>query len=242
MAKISAKNTVVLINGYNFSTFATAFETEQNVNPIEVTGFGDGCKNFVSGMNSASMKLDMFWDSAANSVHPVMSAFPTGVVTLIPEGYTLGKETFSLPFMQGNYSPKGSADGPLQVGSIDFMSYGSNVGIEYGWALAHGTITNTTSTTGFVDPTDAAVTAACSGTLHIWTPCAADTYVVKIEHSTQLATGYADLVTFTLDGSARAVERVTVASGTINKYRRVTATRTGAAGNTFGFSVHFWHA
>jgi hypothetical protein len=189
------------------------------------------------------MSLDMLWDSDASKVHAALGSPTTGLCTLIPEGYTLGTPTINLPFMQSNYSPQGKPDGILSVGSLALESYGVNVGIENGVALAHGTITNTTTGTGVLDPTNAAVTAACWGTLHCYgTPLAADTYTVVIEHSTAVSSGYATLMTFTLTGSTRGAERIVVASGTINKYRRVVATRTGSAGNSFGFSVHFAHA
>jgi hypothetical protein len=240
--KTTAKNTIVLINGYHFSTDTTAFQTSANVNPIDVTGFEDGCKNFIPGILSASMICTMLWDADTNSVHQALKAMPNGVATLIPEGWVLGNTTISLPFTQSNYNPQGTPVTALRVGNLSFVNYGTtSLGIEFGWALQHGTITNTLTGTGLDDPTDGAVTKACVGTLHVWTPPAADTYVVKIQHSDTLGSGYADLITFVANGSTRTVERQVIASGLINKYRRVVATRTGSAGNSFGFSVHFWH-
>jgi hypothetical protein len=122
------------------------------------------------------------------------------------------------------------------------MSYGNNAGLEYGVALTKAIIQNTASSTGVLDATAGAVTAACSGTLHVTTAVAGATYAVVIEHSDTLGSGYAPLVTFTLDGSAVGAQRITVASALINKYRRVTATKTGAGTNDFGFAVHFRHA
>lgn len=242
MSKVSAKDAIILINGYNFSTYATAFEATQDVNKIDVTGFTEGSKNFIPGQLSADINAAVLWDSAALKTHPVFSPLTaTGYVTIIPEGYALGNNTISLPFMQGNYQPKGTPDSAIEVGTLNFRSYGNNVGVEYGWALQHATITATTLSTAVLDPSDAAVTAACSGTLHIWTACATDTYVVKIQHCATIGGVYADLVTFTLNGSAIGAERVAVASGTINKYKKVLATRTGAAGDDFGFTVHFQH-
>lgn len=239
MAKFSAKNAVVLIGGYNFSSYATAYQTNESVNPVEVTGFGDGCQNFITGIKSVSITADMLWDSSANSVHAALKTLPNNShVTIIPEGYTLGIRDISLAFTQGNYGAKGDPTSAVQVGTLNFNSYGANSSIGSGWALQHATITSTTSNTGF-DVNGGAVTAACAGTLHIWTPCATDTYSVIIEHSTALGSGYATLITFTSNGSARTSERITVASGTINQYLRVTATRTGAASNPFGFTVHF---
>jgi hypothetical protein len=243
MTKYSGKNAIVLINGYNFSTFASSFETMQDAGKIDVTGFTDGSQNFIPGLPSATINANLFWDSTANSVHAALASPTTGNVTIMPLGYTLGNPTLSMPFMQGNYSPNGTPTGAVTVGTLAFESYGgTSRGVENGQALAHATITNTTTGTGFIDESGAAVTAVCSGTLHIWTPCAADTYAVTIEHSDSLATGYSTLITFTLNGSARASERIVVASGSVKPYRRVVATRTGAAGNQFGYSVHFAHA
>lgn len=241
MAKISAKNAVILINGYNFSTYFSAFNVEANANKLDVTGFGDGSQNFIPGLPSALITGDVFWDSAAAKTHLALSPRPTGYVTILPEGYALGNPSISLPFMQGNYNPKGAVNDSLRIGTLNFESYGSNVGIENGVALAHATITATTTGTGFDDPTGAAVTATCSATLHIWDATATDTYVVKVQHSTLLGSGYADLITFTANGTSLTAERQAVASGTINRYRRVLATRTGSAGDSFGFSVHFQH-
>ena len=243
MTKYSGKDAIVLINGYNFSTFASSFETLQDVGKLDVTGFTDGCQNFIPGLNMATIKADLFWDSDANSVHAALASPTTGNVTIFPHGYALGNPTLSMPFMQSNYSPKGTPSSPVTVGTINFESYGATCrGVENGQALAHATITNTATGTGFIDESGASVTAVCSGTLHIWTPCAADTYVVTIEHSDSVGTGYSTLITFTLDGSVRASERVVVASGAIKPYRRVVATRTGSANNPFGYSVHFAHA
>jgi hypothetical protein len=70
--------------------------------------------------------------------------------------------------------------------------------------------------------------------------CAADTYVVKVQDCATVGGSYEDLITFTANGSALTSERQTAASGTINKFIRVLATRTGSAGNSFGYSVHYW--
>ena len=241
MTKFSGKNAIILINGYNLSTYASAFEVKEDAGKIPVQGFTDECENYIPGMKSASINATLFWDSTANTVHTALASRPNGHVTILPEGYALGNRTLSMPTMQGNYSPNGTPKGAIGVGNLVFESYGDNKAIEHGYALAHGTITDTTAGTAY-QVNSGAVTAECSGTIHIWTPCAADTYVVKIQHCATVGGIYDDLVTFTVDGSARTSERVTVASGTINKYLKVLATRTGSAGNAFGFSIHFWQS
>ena len=237
--KRSAKNCEVLINGYKLSTFATAYEATAGVDSVDVTGFTDGCKNFIPGQKVASLTADMLWSITAGESNTALSGLTTGQVTLIPEGYTLGTQSLSMPFMQENFSPNGKPDGAIQLGTIKFSSYGNDAGIYFGVALQHGTITNTLTGTGVLDPSDAAMTAACGAVLHVWTATAADTYVIKVQHSSDNV-NFADLITFSADGKTLLAERQTVGSGTINKYRRVLATRTGAAANPLGFSVHFF--
>lgn len=241
MAKLPAKNGIMLIGGYNLSTYAMSYEINDSVDPIDVTGLSDAVHNFIPGQRVAAITANMLWDADPDKVHDALGGLPQNNVTILPEGYALGSPSLSMPFMQSNYNPSGSPSTAISVGAIAFASRGDNHGVEHGYMLAHDTITTTTTGTGFIDISGAAVTAACSGTLHIWTPTSTDTYVVKIQHSTSLGSGYADLITFTLDGTARNSERVAVASGTVNPYRRIIATRTGSAADPFGFSVHFSH-
>lgn len=236
--KQSAKDATLLINGYALSTYATAYEVTQAVDPVEVTGFLDGAHNSIPGIAVAKMSTDMLWDSDAGKVHDALGALTTGQVTIIPEIYALGCPSLSMPFMQSNYNPAGQPAGAIKVGSIKFEAYGASAAIYPGVILQHGTITNSLIGTGVLDPTNTAQTAACSAVLHIWTKTITDTYVIKVQHSTNNST-WTDLVTFTADGTALTAERQLVASGTINKYRRVIAARTGAAGDTLGFTVSF---
>jgi hypothetical protein len=241
MSKLSAKNAVVLANGYNISTFATAYEATQDVTPLDVTAFSEGFKNNVPGIVMSKINCTLFWDSAAGGTHDALGALSNGCMTILPEGYYLGAPSISMPYMQADYSPKGQVDGVIEVGAVNFENYGTSNGVEYGVVLAHATITNTATGSSVLDPTNAAVTAACSATLHIWDATATDTYEIIVQHSADNST-WATLATFSMDGTALGAERITVASGTINKYRRAKATRTGSAGDSFGYTVHFFHS
>jgi hypothetical protein len=238
MSKVSAKNAIILIGGYSLSTYATAFETQTNTNPIDVTGFTDATKNFIPGLNSAVILTDLMWSSTTGAVHTALHDFGEGHVTILPEGYTQGNPSISLPYTQANYTPKGTPDSAISVGTINFVSYGDNMAVEYGKVLYHGTITETTTSAAY-QYNAAQATARCSATLHIWTACAADRYVVKIQDCATQGGAYSDLITFTADGSAVTSERQAVASGTIDKYLKVVATCTGANENPFGFTVHY---
>lgn len=242
MAKISAKDGVVLVGGYNLSTYFAQYDIGMDSNPIEVTGFGDGWKNYIPGEPSGEMTLAGWWDSAAGKSVEALKSLGSKVVSVIPDGYVLGNPSISIHAEQEAFKPTGKHAGALELAGMRFLGSGIDAGPVPGVALCHQTCTNTLTTTGFVDPSGGAVTARCAGFLHVWSLCASDTYVIKIQHCATIAGVYADLVTFTLNGSALGSEHILVASGAIQQYRRVLATRTGAAGDTLGLSVLFWHA
>lgn len=242
MAKISAKNGILVVGGYSLSVFAGQYTIEAGQDVIDITGFTDGWHNFIPGNYTGSMSVNFYWDKDTNSVNAAMIGMAKKCVTIMPEGYALGNPAFSIYSEQDRFSPSGDPSAALMLNSVQFLTSGVDGGPLPSVALAHATITNTTTGTGWDDPTAGAVTARCAGVLHVWTPTSTDTYVVKIQHSTTLGSGYADLITFTLNGTARNSEKVTAASGTINRYRRVLATRTGSAGDSFGYTVTFWHS
>lgn len=241
MAKVTGKNATILIGGYSLSPYASGYEINPGLEPVDITGFQDPNQNFIPGIWNGEMNINMFWNSTAGSANAALSALGTKAVTVIPETYVLGGDALSMYATQTSWNPSGDAAGsPLKCDSVNFKGLGaSGYGVMGGVMLAHQTITNTLTGTGVRDATEAAITAPCVGILHIWTACAADTYVVKIQDSTDNNT-WADLITFTANGSAITSEIVAVASDTVNQYRRVVATRTGAAANPFGLSVFFW--
>lgn len=241
MAKTSSKDSIIVVGGYLLSADMEGYSVEAKQAMLDCTGFTDGWQNYVGGLYQGKMTLNALWDHSANTVTAALLALGAKAVTVIPNGYTLGNLAFSMSSQQENFQPGGAMSGLLKAGALNFFTSGAQGGPHAGWALQHGAITNTLTGTGFVDPTGTTVTASCGGFLHVYTPCAADTYVVKIQHCATIDGAYADLVTFTLNGSARASEQVQVASGTIQPYRRVLATRTGSAGNSFGFTCVFYH-
>lgn len=239
MAKISAKDGVILIGGYNLSTYASAYDIDMGQDKLDCTGFGDGWQNYVSGIYLGSMTLAMMWDSAAGKSVAALKPLANKCVTIMPDGYALGNPVFSMHSEQDRFGPGGKINDLLTLGSIQFVTSGIDGGPCPAYALQHGTTTTTLTGTAFQGLASAG-TYRGGGFLHIWQACAADTYAVKIRHCATAGGTYADLVTFTLNGSAIGSEHVLVASGTIQPYWRVEATRTGSAGNTFGFSCTFW--
>jgi hypothetical protein len=243
MAKISAKDGIILVGGYNVGFDAASYEIAHNVEMLDATGFGEGWQNYVAGKYTGQMSVNFFWNAVTGRANAGLIPLSAGQnVTIIPEGYALGNQCWSMYAANGNFTPGGGANTMLTAGNIVFNSTGVDAGPLPSVVLAHAEISNTATGTGFLDPANDAVTARCTGTLHVWTACATDTYSFKIQHSDTLGSGYADLVTFTLNGTSATSQNVDVASGTINKYRRTLVTRLTGAGQTLGYSITFWRA
>jgi len=241
MPKISAKNGLIIIGGYHLSTQSASYELDAGVEPLEVTGFTEGWKNYIAGLYTGQMSINAYWDTTANTTVAALKSLGKKCVTVIPDGWVLGNPSITMYAEQENFTPGAAANAVLMSGNIRFSTSDPDGGPLLGVALQHGEITNTLTGTGFVDPSAGQVTKKCAGVLHIWTPTATDTYVIKIQHCDTINGVYADLIAFTLNGTARGSEMVKVASGDIEQYRRVLATRTGG-GQTLGFTVSFWHA
>jgi len=243
MAKLTSKNAIILAGGYALTPDTFSYSSDgPKVNPIDVTGFAEGSQNFTPGELTGKVTLNCYWNNDASRLNIAMKTPGARVLTIMPEGYALGTNALSMNALSNSFNVSGAAQGEaIKVESVEFNPYGDYYGVMPGVMLQHGSITDTLTGTGVLDPADAAHTAVCAGSLHIYAACAADTYVIKIQDSTDNIT-FADLVTFTLNGSVIGAETVKVASGTVDKYRRVLATRTGSAGNTLSFSVLFWHA
>lgn len=240
--KVSSRNATVLVGGYVLSPMAFSYEASgPSVDPIDVTGFGDGSQNYIPGQLTSGMTCNFYWDQTATTgANVALRPLGNKAVTIIPETYTLGGDAVSMWAMQENWSPKGDPNSAITVESVKFTATGAWYAAMEGQMLHNSAITTTTTGTGVRDWTAADMTAISAGVLHVWTPTATDTYVVKIQHSSDNSTSWTDLVTFTLNGTARNSEIVAGATTTLKQYRRILATRTGAAGDSFGFSVFFW--
>jgi len=246
MAKVSAKNCIVVVGGYVLSTWTTTYNVNQVLDPVDVTGFTDGLKHYVVGLQGGEITLDMLYDEATNATYDRMRLLTVdGNLTLLPEGYTApGAKSISMPYMQANFNPSATPADTIKISGVKFAYYGTaKSGVEIGQALYHGsTITTTTSGTAVADGFVASDLTSCAAaaTLHVWTATASDTYVVTVEHSSNGTTGWSTIMTFAADGKTLTSERQEFAAAALKRYRRFVATRTGAAADTFGFTVHFW--
>lgn len=132
MAKISAKNAVIAVDdsggtARTISSDVSSFEIEYKVDPLEVSGFGDGSHNYTPGLLATGITLEIFWNSAATTgaltvLKGIVGSTSSKTVTITPE---VGGPVFSGEFMCDGITPGGSVDGVLSLGSVHFSVMGA---------------------------------------------------------------------------------------------------------------------
>jgi hypothetical protein len=130
--KISAKNAVIVVDdsggtARTISVDVNSFELEQDAGKVEVTGFGDGSKNYIPGMPVYGVTLNVLWDATATTgawtvLKSIFNSSTSKTVSITPE---VGGQTMSGEFMLDALPVKGTPDGVLEIGSVHFSVMGA---------------------------------------------------------------------------------------------------------------------
>jgi hypothetical protein len=239
--KISSRNGSIFYNGYQLSANAYSYNVSAKVAPIDATGFTEGAQNFVPGQNMSEMSAEFYWNLAAGATHDALGALttPPGIVTIVPEyitPYSGRPVSLSLRCMQANYNPVGDLNDVIKIGAVQFASYGDNPGVEYGIVLGYDTFVGAPYALPSYDY-GAGMTGDYSATLHITGAVAGGrTYLVQDSPDDLVWT---TRITFTLDGSAIAAERI-AQTGALARYVRLYQSVGGVAAQTV--LCHLWRS
>lgn len=131
MAKVSAKNAVILVDDdagapQDISTDVESYDIEYAVDPVEVTGFGDGSKNFIPGQMVVGITLNIYWNNDANApmdfLPDIIGQVASVTVSITPE---IGGPALSGEFMCDGIHPAGAASGgDIKLGAVHFSVMG----------------------------------------------------------------------------------------------------------------------
>lgn len=232
----------VLVDGYELTGDSNRILINDTYDMHDITAFSDGVHNFIPGQSRSLMEHSGYLNPQAGASHPVLKdqVINNSVVSLylgqnaVP---VIGDPVYALRALQGKYQSQ-LETGKVVPFSAAFVSNGNHGG---SWGVALAVAVNFTNTTnGTVVDNGAATANGGIGVLHILQAAASDTYSITVEGSTTGAFGgeQTTLGTFVKNGSALGAERVPV-SGTIPRYLRWRAVRTGSAGNTVKIAVSF---
>lgn len=238
MAFLSGKSAKVLSDKYDLSAFLSGADTSQEAALLETTTFGATARTYLLGFKGGTASLRGYWDGAVAAVDAVLSAALGAtdgqVVTIAPDGLTVGKRLHLLLSRLTRYTMSSPVDGVVAI-TADLQGDG---GIDYGVSL-HALAAETA--TGNGASVDNAASSANGGVAHLHatavTGVGGDTLVVKVQHSPDNAI-WADLITFATLTTLTTQERKTVA-GTVDRYTRALWTKGGAGTPSYTFTVGF---
>lgn len=118
MAKVSAKNAVIIIAGNDLSKDAVSYNITDQYDTVEVTGFTEATHNFVPGLLSGDVTIDFLWNSAAGGAYTILTPLVGTVgstISIYPEA-SGGKRWTGTFFLKG-VTVNGSPSDSVKIGS-----------------------------------------------------------------------------------------------------------------------------
>ena len=224
----------VFIGGYNLSGDARTLGTlENNFEAADMTGWSEGVYNFIAGSprHVAVRGFQALLNDAAAAAFAILKdAENSARLSILFGGGTepaIGDPAFLIGSVQ--MGDLAGWDGLAATISADFLpessQYAAGVDDPLGKVLHPETSLSATTNGTSVD-NGASSANGGHANLHA-TVSSGGTWAFKIQHSPDNA-AWADLMTFTINGSAIASEQKVV-TGTIDRYTRFVATRTSGS-------------
>jgi hypothetical protein len=229
MSKIAGRWSNIYFAGYDLTGKSNQYEASVEFAEDDMTAFMEECENSIPDIPKAIASLTAFLDAAAGASHAALGT-PGGYTAKILNiliganaAPTVGDMGIGISVDEFKYNTKHQLKNSV-LADAAFSGMGGYAPDFNGFVLANSTITNTL--TGASVNNGAASANGGVGYLQVLSVLASDTYVIKIQHSTNNST-WVDLISFVLNGSAIGAERIAV-SGNVYQYLRVLATRTGS--------------
>lgn len=130
--KISAKGAVIAVDDsagtpQTISGDVQSYEIEYGVDPLDVTGFGNGSKNYTPGLIVTGVTLTVFWNTTATTgamtvLKGIVGSATSKTLSITPEA---AASVFSGEFMCDGITPQASVDGVIELGSVHFSVMGA---------------------------------------------------------------------------------------------------------------------
>ncbi len=229
----------VLVDGYELTGDSHQMAFNDSRDMLEKTAFSHAAHNFLPGQVIHRLVHNGFLNAEAARSHPVLKGVAVdGVVSVLLGQNTapaVGDPAYSLLVRQEHYQTM-----PQSGRIVPFTANFPNKGDQSGWGVALAVpVTFTDSSNGSAIDNGAASSNGGAALLHVLQAAASDTYTLIVEGADDsgFTTNVTTLATFSLDASALGSERVAIA-GTISRYTRWRATRSGTAGETVKIAVN----
>lgn len=237
------KNTVVLFDKYDLTTYFNSVTTSAMAEAVETTTFGSANKTYAIGLKDGTISLEGLWAGDADGVDEVLQAAIANdskkIITVATEGATVGRRAKLLNTDDTSYEIASAVADMVSI-TAEAQASGTVGGFDGGVLLAASqTVSSATANTS-VDNTTSSANGGVAH-LHVTGNTRNGAATIKIQHSANNST-WADLVIFTNTvASTTTSERIEVAAGTtVNRYVRANITAiagsTGSVTITVGFA------
>jgi hypothetical protein len=228
----------VLVAGYDLTGDMNAITITDARNMLKAAAFGDAVEKSIVGQRQSKLEHTGYLNAEDAKAHPVLNGVAVENVVSVLVGQNaapvVGDILYSLAILQQQYKTL-----PEINKVIPFTATFAPRGLAGGWGVALAAPTNITNTTsGTTVDNGAATSQGGAAVLHILEAAADDTYAITVQGSTTgaFAGEETTLATFTLDAAAIGGERIAIA-GSLPRYVRYRAVRTGSAGDTVRLAV-----
>jgi len=228
------KNTIVLLDGYDASSYFNESTTSRSIETSETTSFGSSAKTYIAGLKDGTLSLSGMFDGSTNAIDSIFNSIAgsatDSIVTVGLEGSTIGTIAHMVGVQETSYEVTSPVADVVTV-SAEFQADG---GLDSGRVLAPATVVTTATTTNNTSVDNAAATTNGGvGHVHVTANANNGTTTIKVQHSTDNST-WVDLITFsTIATTVTAARRVEVAAGTtVNRYLRAQITTAGTGSIT----------
>lgn len=231
MTNIHGKNMVVIVDGYDLTTFCNKVGVDRSIDVAETTAFaltGNVYKTRLAGALDGKVSLGGFWDGTATSgIDARADAQLNGadlVTSIVWGGNTKGNKAALLVIKQGSYKNEASISDAVTF-TLDGEANGSsNAGF-----LLHALGAETSASNGTGQDMNTVAAGAFTGytaNLHI-TAFSGTSITVKLQDCATLGGVYADLsgATFTA-ATAIGAQQITSSTQSVQQFVRIAWTGT----------------
>jgi hypothetical protein len=223
------KNTVVMADSNDLSTYLNSVSVTNEVETPETTTFGSAARSFIVGHRDGSISFEgLFEGGTTTGIDYILNtAIGSGpIMSVSGDGAGVGRRAILLSADSTSYE----VSSPLtEVVAISGEAIADG-GLDYGvWLACQSAIT--TTLTGTSVDNAAASTNGGVAHLHITANSNSGTTVAKVQGSANNST-WADLVTFTTVAIGTTASQRSVISGSVPRYLRALVTPAGAGSLT----------
>lgn len=224
------KNTTVLIEQYDISSYLNEVSASQSIETADTSTFGTNAKTYIAGQNDATISFSGLYDGATDAIAEIFEAIidndSTPPITIAADGgLTVGNKAILAQAKQTSYEVSAPVSDVVSLSGEFQVTDGMRGGVLLAAATTHTATTNGSSVDG-----GASSALGAKANLHVTANTRDASTTIKVQHSADNST-WADLITFDSIPGASPTSQTASQNGTINRYLRATTTIASGTGS-----------